>query len=200
LATPDFIVFLDEALDVDWKSSPGWDAAHVDQRKHLDEILNRAAELEAGDWDRSDVETTLNLKRQIGEAIARGLNGNIPQARQMLDKAEAYRTAAIRSFKRRRAIKDQVKIKDEWRDYYKRWIAIHYMIGVGALILSTLVASKPIWMGASEQWVSLFAWLAAVFTGLLTFLTPEKKAGKYSRAWSALNSEITRYKPTIPTL
>jgi hypothetical protein len=99
LATPDFIVFLDRALDVDWKSSAGWDEAHKEQRKQLDEVLNRAAELETGEWDRCDAETTLSLKRQIGEAIARGLSGSIPQARQMLDKSEAYRASAMRRFK-----------------------------------------------------------------------------------------------------
>jgi hypothetical protein len=41
--------------------------------------------------------------------------------------------------------------------------------------------------------VSLLAWLVATFTGLLTFLTPDKKADKYIRAWSILNSEVTRY-------
>lgn len=193
LATPDFIVYLDKTLDVDWKSTPAWDTAHKDQRKQLDEVLNRAAELETGDWDRSDVDITLSLKRQIGEAIARGLNGNIPQARQMLDKAEAYRARVTNDFRRNKAIKDQVKIKDEWRGYYRRWIAIHYTVGIGALFLSTLVASKPTWMGLGEQWIGAFAWLAAVFTGLLTFLKPEKKAGKYSRAWSILNSQITLY-------
>lgn len=193
LATPDFIVFLDRALDVEWKSTPTWDTAHKDQRKQLDEVLNRAAELEAGEWDRSDNDTTLNLKRQIGEAIARGLNGSIPQARQMLDKAEAFRANANKTFRRNKAISDQVKIKNEWRGYYQRWIVVHYTIGIGALVLSTLVASKPVGIGVSEQWVGVFAWLAAVFTGLLTFLTPEKKASKYSRAWSTLNSEITRY-------
>lgn len=197
LATPEFIVFLDRSLDVDWKSSPEWDEAHRDQRKQLDEVLNRAAELEAGDWDRTDYERTLSLKRQIGEAVARGLGGNISQARQMLDKAETYREKAIASSARRKAITDQVQVKDEWQRYYKRWTAIHYAIGVGAVILSTLVASKPTWVSSTpsvaEYWISIFAWLAAVFTGLLTFLTPEKKASKYSRAWSTLNSEITRY-------
>lgn len=115
----------------------------------------------------------------------------------MLDKADTYRAGAIRSFKRSRAIRDQVQIKNEWQNCYKRWTVVHYAIGVGAVVLSTLVASKPTWIssvpGTADHWISIFAWLAAVFTGLLTFLTPEKKASKYSRAWSTLNSEITRY-------
>ena len=47
---------------------------------------------------------------------------------------------------------------------------MHYAIGIAALILSTLVASKPTWIGASGSGISLLAWLVAVFTGLLTFL------------------------------
>jgi len=68
---------------------------------------------------------------------------------------------------------------------------VQYGIGIGAILLSTLVASKPVWL--DERHISFFAWLVAAFTGLLTFLTPDKKADKYIRAWSVLNSEITRY-------
>jgi hypothetical protein len=60
-------------------------------------------------------------------------------------------------------------------------------------LASTLVASRPVWLGLNENGVSLLAWLVATFTGLLTFLTPNKKADKYIRAWSILNSEVTRY-------
>src|SRR5438132_461110 len=107
----------------------------------------------------------------------------------MLAKANSYRT----SMRRKQAIKAQVQIKEEWRSCYQRWSILHYAIGIAALILSTLVASKPTWIGASGSGISLLAWLVAVFTGLLTFLTPDKKADKYLRAWSVLNTEITRY-------
>jgi hypothetical protein len=191
LATPGYIVFLDEALDVDWKSTPERDREHAAQRSEFDAVLNRAAAVESADWDGSDEEKTIKFKRQIGEAVARGLEGNYPRAMEMLDKAEEYRQNIFAAARRRDAIKDQVTLKDSWRRCFRGWTAVHYVIGIGAILLSTLVASKPAWLDGNE--ISFVAWLVAAFTGLLTFLTPDKKADKYIRAWSILSSEITRY-------
>src|SRR5262249_42048782 len=87
-------------------------------------------------------------------------------------------------------IREQIKVKDEWHRCYQIWIAIHYSLGIGALIFSTLVASR---IGFNDLVISLLAWLVALFTALLTFLTPDKKADRYLRTWSTLNSQITRY-------
>jgi hypothetical protein len=193
LATTGFVVFLDDDLEIDWKSTTAWDDTHAHHRDQLSEVLTRAAELESGEWDGSDEQKTINLRRQIGEAIARGLEGNFVQANLMLNKADAYRTLMLNAARRKQAISTQFQINDEWRSCYKRWIAVHYTVGIAALILSTLVASRPVWIGFNENGISLLAWLVAVLTGLLTFLTPDKKADKYLRAWSSLNSAITRY-------
>jgi len=186
LATPGFIVFLDEVLDVDWKSTPEWDEKIKDQRAELRELLNVAAALEAGEWDQTDIERTIKFRRQIAESIASGLEGNFRQAKQMLEKADEYRKVV----RRHQAIREQIKAKDEWRRCHRIWITIHYALGIGALTFSTLVASR---IGFNDLGISLLAWLVALFTGLLTFLTPGKKADRYLRAWSTLNSQITRY-------
>jgi hypothetical protein len=191
LATPGYIVFIDDALEVDWKTTNEWDEHHAQHREKFAAILNRAAAIESSDWDRSDQQNTLNFKRQIGEAIARGLDSDFENADEMLKKAEAYRQSTLHTSRRKLAIKDQVDIKNSWRRCFRGWTAMHYGLGTAALLMSTLVASKPIWL--HEDQISLFAWLVAAFTGLLTFLTPDKKAGKYVRAWSVLNTEITRY-------
>jgi hypothetical protein len=193
LATPGYIVFIDDALEVDWKSTPEWDEVQLENREKFAAILNRAAEIESGDCDDSDEQKTLHWKRQIGEAIARGLDGDFTNAEKMLEKADSYRANMLNVARRRAAIGEQVQIKDGWKAYFRRWTALHYGIGVTALLMSTLVASKPIWMGLGENQISFCAWLVAALTGLLTFLTPDKKADKYNRAWSMLNSEITRY-------
>jgi hypothetical protein len=39
--------------------------------------------------------------------------------------------------------------------------------------------------------------LVAFLTGLLTFLNPDKRAAKYMRAWSILNTAITRYNADV---
>jgi hypothetical protein len=173
LATPGYIVFLDEALEVDWKSTLEWDKAHAAQRNDFDAVLNRAASVESADWDGSDEERTVKFKRQIGEAIARALDGNYPRAMEMLDRAEEYRQNMFATNRRRDAITDQVKLKDSWRRCFRSWTAVHYVIGISAILLSTLVASKPVWLDQNQ--ISFFAWLVAAFTGLLTLLTPDKK-------------------------
>lgn len=191
LATSGFIVFIDFDLDVDWKSTPKWDSENETLRRKFAAVLAKAATIEAGDWDRSDEQKTLNFKRQIGEAVARGLEGNFAQADELLTKAEKFRQRIGEALHRKEIIKDQVKIKRSWKLSYQIWTALHYGFGIAALLLSTLVASKPIWLDASQ--LSFVAWLVAAFTALLTFLTPDKKADKYIRAWSVLNSEITLY-------
>ncbi len=188
-----FIVYLDDELDVDWKATDEWDGLHKQESVQLNAILNRAAAIESMEWDRSDEERTIKFRRQIGEGIARGLDGDFVQANQMLDKAEEYRSSILNSTQRKQAIADQVRIKDEWQLYYKRWTTIHYAIGVGALLSSTLVAAHPTWIGLTESGISFLAWLVAVFTGLLTFLTPDKKADRYRRAWSVINAKISVY-------
>ncbi len=191
LATEEYIVFIDDAFDVDWKSSRERDEALEGSRDAFSEILSKASVIESREWDYSDDQKTINFKRQIGEAIARALDGNVRSAAEMLDEAERYRQSMLSAARRRDAIKDQVKLKESWRRCSKGWTVVHYTVGVGAIFLSTLVAAKPMWLGDTQ--LSVASWIVAAFTGLLTFLTPDKKADKFTRAWSILNSEITRY-------
>ena len=96
----------------------------------------------------------------------------------------------LRRKRREDAIRNQVKIRDDWRWYYRLWTTLHYLIGITALFASTLVAAKPDWIG---QFASMLAWLVAFLTALLTFLTPDKRAKQYIEAWTLLSSEIDRY-------
>lgn len=193
LATPGFIVWIDEDLDIDWKTSQEWDDHNSEGRQKRYSIINRASALESADWDGSDRHKTLNFKRQIAEAVARGLDGDFANAEQMLDKAEEYRTDTLKSLRRRQAVEEQIQIKDNWKACHKLWTCVHYVIGFAALLFSTLVAAKPAALGLSDNITAMFAWLVAFLTALLTFLLPDKKADKYIRAWSILNSQITRY-------
>ena len=190
-ATANYIVFIDQAFNVEWKSTTEWDEQQLKNRSKFAAVLNRAAEIESAERDGADEQKTFNLKRQIGEAIERGLAGDFKNADAMLEKANAYRTSMLAH--RKAAIREFVQIKDGWKASFRRWTAVHYTIGTAALLLSTLVASKPAWAGLSENQIGFFAWLVAALTGVLTFLTPDKKSAKYDRAWSVLNSEIARY-------
>jgi hypothetical protein len=193
LATSGFIVFIDDALDIDWKTTSRWDQSHRKEDEKHSAVMNRAAALESGEWDHSDEKKTLNFRRQIAEAIACCLNYDYVNAQQMLDSATAYRDKALQEASRKRAIDTQVKIRDGWHRQYRVWTILHYAIGIAALFFSSLVASRPALLGMSDALVSFFAWLVALCTGLLTFLTPDKQADKYRRAWSILNNQTTRY-------
>jgi hypothetical protein len=190
LASEEFLVFVDDELAVDWKTTSQWDKDNAyDKEKHA-AVINRAAALESADWDNSDEERTLKLRRQIGEAIARCLECNYASAELMLVEAEKYRVGELNGFRRKQAIQDFVKTRDEWRKLGKRWSFFHYALGIVAILFSTVVASK---LPLSSLMESLFAWLVALFTALLTFLTPDKKADKYLQAWSILSTQIAKY-------
>jgi hypothetical protein len=189
-ATIDFIVWIDEDLDVDWKTKTAWDEA-THERDKRNAILSRGGAIEASDWDRSDRQRTLQFKRYIAEAYAACFEHDFENGQLLLDKAEEYRSGML--VRRQTAIKDQISIRDGWKKCHNIWIVSHYVIGIAALIGSTLIAARATEFGINNAILAAVAWLVAVLTGLLTFLSPEKKADRYLRAWAILNAEITRY-------
>jgi len=192
LATPDFIVFIDDELDLDWKTAPQYDEANKAKRGVRSKILNKAAVLEAADWDNSNEQRTIQFKRQIGEAIARVFEGNDAQAEEMLQSANQWRLEELQ--RRSAAIEEQMKVKDHWLKCRKSWTAVHYGIGVAALLFSSVAAAKTEVLGISSGVAAWCSWLTVFCTALLTFLSAERKSNKYARAWSILNNQIARYK------
>jgi hypothetical protein len=90
LQTEGFIVFLDPALDVDWKTTPEYDAAAPKDLSQRNEILNRAASLECVPNDHHKKNVRLNFKRMLGEGVARSLDSDYDSANGILDQAQAY--------------------------------------------------------------------------------------------------------------
>jgi hypothetical protein len=191
IATREFIVFLDEQLCVDWKTTNEFDDANAHSHASISRILNRAAAVEAAEWDSSDEQKTTHFKRQIGEAIARAFEGSFEQADEMLLAAEQYRQAEL--LKRAQAIGEQVKVKDRWFHCHQKWTVVHYGIGGAAIFFSSLAASKAETLGLGAAVTAWCSWLTVLFTAFLTFLSAERKSNKYARAWSVLNNQITRY-------
>src|SRR5262249_2237488 len=149
------------ALDVDWKIAPQRDASTEENEKRS-RILNKAATIESNEWDKSDEAKTIKFKRQIGEAIARSIDGHFAIADEMLEAAEAFRRNAVDTAARRASIQEQIKIKNAWRSWLRVWITIHYTIGICAILASTLVASKPMWLENGQS--SFLAWCVAALT------------------------------------
>jgi hypothetical protein len=90
LSSDRFIVFLDDALDVDWATSKKYDdKGHKDLHEH-NVVINEAALLEATPCEGISVAIKTHFKRLIGEAIARSLDDDYIGASQMLRSAEGY--------------------------------------------------------------------------------------------------------------
>jgi hypothetical protein len=191
-ARSNFIVYIDKELDLEWKTSDKFDEENQANDVEYAKITNRAAALEAADRDTSDEKRTLNFKRQIGEAIARGLEGHFESAHEMLEVAEKCLQDELKL--RREAIAEHVKVKESWRMARKFWTVAHYLLGVAALVFSSLSASKASDLGLSDAVTAWCAWLTVIFTAMLTFLSPERKSNRYARAWSILNNQIVRYR------
>jgi hypothetical protein len=191
LATETFIVFIGDDLYVHWKTNPKYDQNPKQDKDRFVRIKSRAIEVEAADRDDSNEKRTLNFKRQIGEAIARALEGYYDNAEEMLQLAERRHSEELQ--RRKDAIKEQIKVKDHWLTFRKTWTAIHYTIGIAALLFSTLAASKAEALGLSATMTAWFSWLTVICTAMLTFLSPERKSNKYARAWSILNNQIAQY-------
>jgi hypothetical protein len=192
LATSTFIVFIDEDLDVDWKTTDKFDHDNAENNAQCARIINRAAILEAADRDSSNEKRTINFKRQIGEAIARAFEGHFDKADEMLQVVEKCHSDELQL--RKEAIVEQIKVKDHWQRSRKIWTIAHYSLGIAALIFSSLSASRTTALGLSETIAAWCSWLTVIFTAMLTFLSPERKSNRYARAWSLLNNQITRYR------
>jgi hypothetical protein len=84
-------------------------------------------------------------------------------------------------------------IRKDWQRAFKYWYTAHYTLGILAVLLSTLVAAKPIQGQLPSGTYDILAWALALITGLLAFLSPEDRGNRYRRAWMLLSSIITRY-------
>jgi hypothetical protein len=90
-------------------------------------------------------------------------------------------------------------IRDNWLMLARFWRVIHILLGVVAISLSAIVASRKYDLLADKD--DIIAILAVIFTGLITFLNAQGLANKYRRAWVVLNSTIVQYEVdhhTIP--
>jgi|SRR5690348_1009444 len=85
-------------------------------------------------------------------------------------------------------VAQQADAKDAWAKYFMGWYYTHYALGIAAVILSTLVAAKPVHWGGSTY--PILAWLLAVLTGLIALLKPDERGNRYRRAWSLLKQRI----------
>src|SRR5437879_9432844 len=86
-SSKDFIVWIDDDLDIDWQSSDEYDTkGHQDGHKH-NLILNDAASLEATPCDALSTGTKIHFKRLVGEAITRSFDHGYDSATERREAA-----------------------------------------------------------------------------------------------------------------
>lgn len=93
LETEDFIVFLDDDHEVDWKTSTEWDRQGPQDASKHNAILNEYALLEATPCEGLRPAVVRHYRRLIGEAVARSLKHDYRNATQALVSARTYLAA-----------------------------------------------------------------------------------------------------------
>lgn len=80
----------------------------------------------------------------------------------------------------------------DFRRLQRFWFLIHYSAGLGGVVAGILAAAPRI-----EWW--LWGVIAAVCTGLVTFLGPQQKGDSYKHAYFRLASAVARYESVETT-
>jgi hypothetical protein len=188
-----FEVHVDGDLDVWWETTDKWDEkGPADANKHSS-ILMEGAALEVATSGILSREETIRARRLIGEAYVRSFEHNYESASNALQAARDY-IATVNSdaaTRRQAAIQGQRKARNDWRAGYRVWTGLNYLIGIAALLFSTLAAAHLRWIG--DDATATLSWSVAFLTGMLTFLAPDKRAAKYSTAHSILDIAISQY-------
>jgi hypothetical protein len=92
------------------------------------------------------------------------------------------------------------EVLEDWNSRARSWYMTHYAVGVFAIILTLLVASKPGGLKNHGDAIEYLAFAAAVLQGLNTFLNSSRKAKGYRAAWRHLRAAVADYEmnPHVP--
>lgn len=93
-ATTEMVVFLDEEFDVDWQTTDEYDEEfdkiYSGSLTDWGNIQNQVSVLHAVPIDFLSQTQRLSFRRMVGEALARGLQGDFGNAKAMLNHAQAF--------------------------------------------------------------------------------------------------------------
>jgi hypothetical protein len=92
-----------------------------------------------------------------------------------------------------------VRLKKDIKILYRTWWTAHYLIGLVSVLAGTLLTELPTTTGATflPKWLTGSGWvigmIAAVSTGMITFLAPIGKAERYWAAYHSLDQACLEY-------
>ena len=92
LSCDDFIVFLDNENDLDWKTTDEFDGRNLSEseKKDYNDVMNEIASIESIPCHDLEERIIQNFKRQVGEALVRNLQKDSINAKRMLSIAKQY--------------------------------------------------------------------------------------------------------------
>lgn len=90
ISTDDYIVCLDNDLDVDWKTSDEYDKSGHNDEVEFNKILNNVALFESRPQHHLNNENKKSFRRMLGEAVARALAHDYKSAESILDQAQGF--------------------------------------------------------------------------------------------------------------
>ncbi|WP_171941273.1 hypothetical protein [Herbaspirillum rubrisubalbicans] len=91
-------------------------------------------------------------------------------------------------------ISDQITIMKFWRAYMFVMFGLHYFLGIASVVLAVTIASKPFKVSPGDNTYEVLAWLLALSTGLVGFISPERVGERYQKAFQVLSMAITRFR------
>ena len=80
-----------------------------------------------------------------------------------------------------------------WYRTFLIWRTVYFALGISGTLRAALLAVDFNFLKANPDLRTLLQWLSAAFVALLTFLTPDKRASPYIRAWRILDDARGRY-------
>lgn len=90
ISTDNYIVCLDDDLDVDWKTSDEYDKNGHDDEVEFNKILNNVALLESRPQHHLNSDNKKNFRRMLGESVGRALAHDYKSAESILDQAQDF--------------------------------------------------------------------------------------------------------------
>jgi hypothetical protein len=92
VASKEYIVFLDNENDIDWKTSDAFDAQEEtpEQIKEYYSVKNEIDSAESTPTNHLDEKVVIGFKRQLGEALVRAFEGDYDNARKMVKLAKDF--------------------------------------------------------------------------------------------------------------
>lgn len=80
-----------------------------------------------------------------------------------------------------------------WYRAFVAWRLTYFVLGISGTLLASFLAIDFDFLKPHADSKHLLQWLSAGLVALLTFLTPDKRATPYIRAWRLLDNARGRY-------